>query len=382
MADMNSACSPPPAASPRRSPPRAFGADTLLSIIIPCYNEQDVLPLLQEHLSAGADDWNLNYEIILVDDGSTDQTWALMQAIHTSDPRWKMLRLSRNFGQQTALWAGFHAARGDLVAVLDADLQDPPELLPQFFQKWTEGYDVIYGVRQKRKEGILKRTAYTAYYRILARLSDISVPLDSGDYCVMDRRVVDVLKTMPERNRFIRGLRAWVGFKQFALPYERQERAAGDAKYTLSKLIRLAVDGLVSFSTCPLRVATYLGICISSVSLVIAALAAFQRIFADWFAEIGLAPMPGFAMIVASVFFVGGIQLLCMGILGEYLGRVYEDVRQRPMWTCMDALGIDDPLATRTSDRDSSESAGDRLAPSPPGSGRASAYLAETSPLA
>lgn len=324
---------------------RRLSQDTLISVVIPCYNEQEVLPLLYSRLSAAAKNWPAPYEVILVDDGSRDRTWEMMTDIHRRDPRWKMLALARNFGHQTALWAGLHLAQGQVIAVLDADLQDPPEVLPGFFAKWTEGYDVVYAVRQKRKEGLAKRTAYAAFYRILATLSDIPIPLDSGDFCVMDRRVLDVLKTMPEQSRFIRGLRAWVGFKQIALPYERDERAAGEVKYTFRKLMRLALDGLLSFSTHPLRLATYAGIAVSGLSFLMVVFTLLQRIFAVQFARWGLAPVPGFATIVISIFFLGGVQLLCLGILGEYLGRVYEDVKRRPMWTSRAALGVKDPFA-------------------------------------
>jgi glycosyltransferase involved in cell wall biosynthesis len=321
---------------------------TLLSVVIPCYNEEQVLPLLYERVSAAAQTWALPYEVILVDDGSHDGSWGRMQDIHDRDPRWKMVALARNFGHQTALWAGLHLASGDVIAVLDADLQDPPEILPKFLEKWQEGYDVVYAVRQTRPEGRVKRAAYAAFYRILSVLSDTAIPLDAGDFCVMDRRVLDVLKTMPERNRFVRGLRAWVGFRQIALPYDRGERAAGEAKYTFRKLMQLAFDGLLSFSAHPLRLATYFGILVSGLSVVMVCFTLAQRLFSEQFARWGLAPVPGFATIVISIFFLGGVQLMCLGLLGEYLGRVYEDVKHRPMWVSRAALGVDDPLSPRS----------------------------------
>lgn len=326
-------------------PRRALGEGTLVSVVIPCFNEEDVLPQLYARLSAVTAGWTHPFEVILVDDGSRDRTWALMQALHRRDPRWKMMSLARNFGHQTALWAGLHLAEGQVIAVLDADLQDPPEILPDFFAKWAEGVDVVYAVRKTRQEHLPKRAAYKAFYRLLQALSEIAIPLDSGDFCVMDRRVLDVLKTMPERHRFIRGLRAWVGFRQVALPYDRDKRAAGQAKYTLKRLVRLALDGILSFSTRPLRLATYAGLVVSVISLFLAGFTFVQRIFADEFARIGLAPVPGFATIVIAVTFFSGVQLLCTGILGEYLGRMYEDIKRRPMWVSKQTLGVTDPLA-------------------------------------
>src|SRR5688572_3582524 len=244
----------PPGALPQ-TPGRAVGPGTCLSVVIPCYNEQEVLPLLYERLNSAAAGWGVDYEVILVDDGSRDATWPLMQEIHASDPRWKMLSLSRNFGHQLALWTGLCAASGEIVVVLDADLQDPPDILGPFFKKWEEGFDVIYGVRRRRKEGLFKRAAYYLFYRLLSFLANVEIPLDTGDFCVMDRRVVRVITRSSERRPFVRGLRAWAGFRQVAVPYERHGRAAGEAKYTLLKLLRLAFDGILSSSIQPLRVA-------------------------------------------------------------------------------------------------------------------------------
>ncbi|HMO37451.1 MAG TPA: glycosyltransferase family 2 protein, partial [Gemmatales bacterium] len=196
---------------------RPLPATPLISLVIPCYNEAEVLPLLFERIQEEACSWLIDYEVILVDDGSQDDTWHYMQEFHTRDSRWKAVRLSRNFGHQLALWTGLQHAIGDAVVVLDADLQDPPEIIPQFLDKWQAGFDVVYAVRQKRKEGLLKRTAYWCYYRCLRLLSEISIPLDSGDFCVMDRRVVQALLSCCEQEPFIRGLRAWVGFRQTGL---------------------------------------------------------------------------------------------------------------------------------------------------------------------
>jgi len=228
----------------------------MISVVVPCYNEEAVLPELRERLTAAAEAWDDTYEIIAVDDGSRDRTFELLAEYHASDPRWKAIRFARNFGHQTAVSAGICHAAGDCVIVIDADLQDPPEQLHRFIAKWREGYEVVYGVRRKRKEGVLKRACYKMFYRLLGRCAQIEIPHDAGDFCAMDRAVVDLLNAMPERNRFVRGLRSWIGFRQVGLEYERDARAAGKTKYTPAKLVRLALDGLVSFSAAPLRLAT------------------------------------------------------------------------------------------------------------------------------
>ena len=196
-----------------------------ISIVIPCFNEQDVFPLLFDRVSAAASSWGADYEVILVDDGSTDDTWDLIHECNRRDPRWKGVRLARNFGHQIALWTGLNQATGDVIAIFDADLQDPPEILPRFFEKWSEGYNVVYAVRRGRKESWLKRAAYFTYYRLLACVSEIKMPLDSGDFCVLDRRALDAMLATNEQSPFIRGLRAWVGFRQTGVEYERESRA-------------------------------------------------------------------------------------------------------------------------------------------------------------
>jgi dolichol-phosphate mannosyltransferase len=250
------------------------------------------------------------------------------------------VRFSRNFGHQTAVSAGIARAGGAALIVMDADLQDPPEELHRFLAKWREGYDVVYGLRRKRKEGPLKRLCYHLFYRILAGTASQPIPTDSGDFCLMDRKVVDLLNAMPERNRFVRGLRAWVGFRQIGIEYARDARQAGEPKYTLTKLVRLAVDGLLSFSTVPLRLATYLGLVVSAIAFLGAVFTLVQRLFADWFARIGLAPVPGFATIVIAILFLGGVQLICLGIMGEYIGRIYDEVKGRPSWIVRQTLGL------------------------------------------
>ena len=261
------------------------------------------------------------------------------QAIN--NPIWKGISFSRNFGHQTAVSAGIYHASGDVVVVMDADLQDPPEELHRFIAAWKQGYHVVYAIRTRRKEGPLKRLCYWGFYRLLAKMARTHIPLDSGDFCVMDRRVVDVLKSMPERNRFVRGLRAWTGFNQIGLPYERQRRVAGEAKYTLTKLIALAGDGLLSFSTIPLRLATYLGLWASGLAFLGIVFTLAQRLFRDFFVSMGIGSFPGFATIVISTLFLGGVQLVCIGILGEYLGRIYDEVKRRPQWVVAATAGIE-----------------------------------------
>jgi dolichol-phosphate mannosyltransferase len=234
-----------------------------LSVVIPVYNEVENIPVLYAQLVAVLEGANINFEIVFVDDGSSDESVRKLNELGVSDKRVVVIELARNFGHQVAITAGLDFARGRAIAVMDADLQDPPEVLPQFIAKWREGHDVVYAIREHRKEGWLKRTSYKVFYRLLRRVSNIEIPLDAGDFCVMDRRVVDLLKNMPERNRFVRGIRSWVGFSQVGLPFERHARHAGTSKYTFGRLMLLALDGLISFSYVPLRVITALGLSVS-----------------------------------------------------------------------------------------------------------------------
>jgi dolichol-phosphate mannosyltransferase len=320
---------------------RTLDGHTLLSLVIPCYNEEEVLPLLYERVTAAAAKWGPRYEVVLIDDGSRDRTWDLIGELNRRDPRWKGVRLARNFGHQIALWTGLQSAGGDVVAVLDADLQDPPEILGKFLAKWAEGFEVIYAVRTKRKEGLVKRLAYYLYYRALAFLSEIDIPLDSGDFCVMDRAVLTAILASKEQVPFVRGLRAWAGFRQTDLSYERDKRAAGEVKYTFRKLVQLGLNGIFSFSTRPLRLATYFGFLVSVTAFLGAIFTLLQRIFAAQFARAGLGPVPGFATIVIAILFLGGVQLLCIGILGEYIGRIYENVKGRPLTVIRESVGLE-----------------------------------------
>ena len=242
-----------------------------------------------------------------------------------SDAHVTVVELARNFGHQVAVSAGLDYARGQATIVIDGDLQDPPEVLPEFIAKWREGYDVVYAIREQRKEGWWKRAAYTTFYRLLRRVTNIEIPLDAGDFCIMDRRVVDLLVSMPERNRFVRGIRSWLGFRQIGLAYERHARNAGQPKYTFSRLLGLAFDGLISFSYTPLRLASLSGLGISLLSFLFAAFYTIKKI------TVGLYP-PGFATIVVAIFFLTGIQLITIGVIGEYIGRIFDEVKQRPLY--------------------------------------------------
>ncbi len=303
-----------------------------VSIIIPCYNEEAVLPTLFERMNAVMDAWDYETEILCVDDGSKDGTWRMLQEYCEADRRWRAISFSRNFGHQVAVSAGMAHAVGDCACVIDADLQDPPEVLHEFAKEWENGYQVVYGVRKKRKDKKIKKWIAWCFYRVMARLSSVEIPPDSGDFCLIDRQVLDVMVSLPERNRYLRGLRVWCGYKQKAVTFERDARAAGEPQYTFRKSLKLGLDGIFSFSAVPLSLASHVGLWISITAFLGAVFTFLQRIFPAFFARFGLAPGPGFATIVISLLFLGGIQLICLGILGEYLGRIYEEIKGRPNW--------------------------------------------------
>lgn len=311
-----------------------------ISIIVPCFNEEEVLPKLFERLGTVADSWGSDYEIICVDDGSRDRTWEILKARHVRDPRWRCLSFARNFGHQTAVSAGLHFATGDAVVIIDADLQDPPEEIIRLLARWREGYEVVFATRKKRKDPPLKRLLAWGFYRLLQKMTPLPMATDAGDFCLLDKKVVAVLNALPERSRYLRGLRTWCGFRQVSVEFDRAERAAGVPQYTFKKSFRLAMDGLFSFSAAPLRVATYLGLWVSAFAFLGALFTLLQKLFADQFSRIGLAPGAGFPTIVISVLFLGGVQLICLGILGEYIGRIYEEVKGRPLWILRDSAGL------------------------------------------
>jgi dolichol-phosphate mannosyltransferase len=311
-----------------------------ISIIIPCFNEEAVLPKLFARLGAVAGTWNADYEIICVDDGSRDKTWEILKAQNARDPRWRGLSFARNFGHQTAVSAGLHFAAGDCAVVIDADLQDPPEEIARLLAKWREGFEVVFATRKKRRDPLVKRILAWGFYRLLQKMTPLPMARDAGDFCLLDKRVVAVMNALPERSRYLRGLRTWCGFRQTSVEFDRAERAAGVPQYTFKKSFKLAMDGLFSFSAAPLRVATYIGLWVSAFAFLGVVFTFAQKIFTAQFAKIGLAPGPGFPTIEISVLFLGGVQLICLGILGEYIGRIYEEVKGRPLWILRDSAGL------------------------------------------
>lgn len=314
-----------------------------LSLVIPCYNEGQVLPLLRERLLPCLAGLGLTWEAIMVDDGSQDDTFQQLAAMHASDSRFKVLSFSRNFGHQTAVIAGLNHAVGDVVAVLDADLQDPPEFLAACINKLNEGFDVVYAVRRDRKENLFKRACYAVFYRLLKSIAEVEIPLDSGDFCVMRQRVVTVMRAMPERNVFVRSLRAWSGFRQIGLEYRRASRAAGETKYPFRKLLRLAFDGVFAFSPLPLRFAAYVGFASLLISLLTAGFILVWKMAG--FEVLGYYPsaVPGWTSLVCLVLFLNGIQFLILGVMGEFIGRIYNETKQRPRWIIRETRGLDHP---------------------------------------
>ncbi|MEM7727571.1 MAG: glycosyltransferase family 2 protein [Cyanobacteria bacterium P01_A01_bin.45] len=306
------------------------------SVVIPIYNEEDNINEMYHRLLQVMEFFDGDGELILIDDGSRDRSLSMMRELHYQDRRVRYLSLARNFGHQIAVTAGLRFALGNAVIVMDADLQDPPELILTMIERWREGFEVVYAQRIARKQEIwFKRFLAYIFYRILRKLSDVDIPADTGDFCLMDRKVVDVLNTMPERNRYIRGLRAWVGFRQTAVHFERDPRFAGEVKYTFGKSWALAINGIISLSKVPLRLATYLGLLSASISLLMIFLVLYWRLFDP------ASPLMGFTIITITNFFLGSVQLFTIGILGEYIGRIYEEVKGRPIYTIKE---VSDPL--------------------------------------
>jgi dolichol-phosphate mannosyltransferase len=314
-------------------------AKQLLSIVIPCYNEEEVIGETIKRLKAFREGLvDLDVEFIFVNDGSRDRTLELLNAAQAEDPDFRVVAFARNFGHQIAVTAGVDAAAGDAVVLIDADLQDPPEVVHEMVAKWREGYHVVYGTRTERPgESAFKLATARAFYRVLNKLSDVPIPLDTGDFRLMDRKVVDALAAMPERDRFVRGLVSWVGFRQFALPYKRAERFAGESKYPLRKMVKFATDGILSFSTKPLQMAISLGMFASALALLGILYALGLRLFTDIWVE-------GWTALMITVLFMGGVQLICVGILGEYVGRTYHEVKRRPLYIVSEYRGFTSDL--------------------------------------
>ncbi len=299
----------------------------LLSIVIPLYNEELVIDEMHGRIAGVLDMLDIASEVILVNDGSSDRTSALAKQICSSDARFKLISFSRNFGHQIAITAGMEKTAGRAVVVMDADLQDPPELIPDMIKKWEEGFHVVYGVRKKRKgESLFKRATAALFYRVLRLMTNADIPVDAGDFRLLDRKVVEQLKNMQERSRFLRGMIGWVGFKQCKLEYVREKRFAGETKYPLKKMAAFAVDGMLSFSRVPLRLSTLLGFVCACFSFIFIVYGLVIKYLFPAYA------IPGWASIFIASLFLGGVQLICVGILGEYIGRIYEEVKKRPLY--------------------------------------------------
>ena len=312
-----------------------------ISVIVPCLNEEIVLPGFYERMTAAAAGWGVDYEILCVDDGSRDRTWELLKAQNQKDPRWRCLSFARNFGHQAAVSAGLHYATGDAAVIIDADLQDPPEEIARLLAKWREGFEVVFATRKKRRDPLVKRILAWGFYRVISGMARSPMPADAGDFCLLDKKVVAVINALPERNRYLRGLRTWCGFRQTCIEFERGERAAGVPQYTFKKSFRLAMDGIFSFSTVPLRLATWVGLGVSACAFLGAVFTFCEKVFADEFTKLGFPPGPhGIPTLVISILFLGGVQLICLGILGEYIGRIYDEVKGRPLWILRDSAGI------------------------------------------
>jgi dolichol-phosphate mannosyltransferase len=303
-----------------------------VSLVIPLYNEEKVFRLLTERLERLLAALPYPVEVVLIDDGSKDATPLLMREVAMQNPCFKAVFLSRNFGHQLAVSAGMaHVSASQAVMILDGDLQDPPELINHFYEKIQEGYEVVYAIRKKRKENVIKRTAYWAFYRILNSISNIDIPLDSGDFCMISRRVNDLMVAMPERSRFLRGMRTWLGFRQIGLPYERDARQAGEAKYNFKMLFRLAYDGIYNFSEVPLRLITKLGLFAISLSLLYLLIVIILKIS-------GADIPPGFTTLIVAISLFSGVQLVSLGIIGEYVSRIYMQVKGRPSFIVREVI--------------------------------------------
>lgn len=302
----------------------------LLTVVVPCFNEEDVIAATYKRISKALESDTFRLQIVFVNDGSVDATASILQEIAANDSRVKIITFSRNFGHQAAVSAGLAHSDGDVTAIIDADLQDPPEVILEMLARWADGYDIVYGVRMGRKEVFWKRLCYSLFYRMFRRLASIDSPLDAGDFSLIDKSALIEINKLPEKNRFFRGLRSWVGFKQIGVPYERDARLAGVTKYSFFKLVKLAKDGIFNFSTAPLTVVFYLGFVISTLSFLMLAFVLFLRITELPVFGMRAGDVQGFASIVMTVLFIGGVQLICIGVLGEYIGRIYQEVKARP----------------------------------------------------
>jgi polyisoprenyl-phosphate glycosyltransferase len=307
------------------------------SVVAPVYNEEQLLPEFYRRTAAMLEALGEPFEIVLVNDGCRDRSPEIMRKLHAQDPRVKVVNFSKNFGHQLAITAGIDHARGAAVVVIDSDLQDPPEVIPELINRWQEGYQVVYAVRAEREgETWFKQITARTFYRLIARITNVNIPVDTGDFRLMDRRVVDALGSMREQHRFMRGMSAWVGFKQAGVPYKRDARSAGETKYPFRKMFKFALDGITSFSYLPLQLATYTGFSITILSLIGIVLTIILRLIP------GVYAFEGQATTLVTVLFLGGVQLIFLGIIGEYLGRIYDEVKNRPLYIVAETLGFEE----------------------------------------
>lgn len=308
----------------------------LYSLVIPLYNEEQVIHECIKRVTNVMGNKSFDYEVIFVNDGSKDSTEEIVKQYCEKDEHLKLITFSRNFGHQTAITAGMDNSSGDAVVVMDADLQDPPEVILDLIAKFEEGYDVVYAIRSKRKgESLFKKVTAKIFYRYMRSMSDVDIPIDTGDFRLISRQVCDVLKTLTERNRYVRGLVSWVGFKQTGVYYEREERFAGETKYPLKKMLKLSVDGITSFSTKPLKLSKWIGLIVSAAGFIYALVIIIQKLF-------GVEMQTGWASTIVIVLIIGGIQLLMMGITGEYIARIFEESKNRPLYIIKEKVNMND----------------------------------------
>ena len=317
----------------------------VISVIVPIFNEEEVIPELHRRMAAVLGNIGQPWELVCVNDGSRDASLSMLLSLREQDARVKIINFSRNFGHQIAITAGMDYALGDAIAIIDADLQDPPELIGEMFDKWREGYEVVYAVRAHRQgESRFKLWTASAFYRLLRRITDVEIPVNTGDFRLIDRQVLLTMRRLREKHRFMRGLSSWVGFRQIGIEYQRAERFAGDTKYPLSKMLRLTLDAITSFSYLPLRLSTYFGFFLALASLVGIVTTIALRLS-------GNNAFFGQASTLVAVLFLGGIQLIFLGVIGEYLARIYDDVKARPLYVVSRAYGYADLAEHRNSPR-------------------------------
>ncbi len=326
------------------TPLRPLNEATVLSVVLPMHNEAENIDALFARLAPVLERLGVPYEVVCVDDGSRDDTWARLQAAHAANPRIRLVRFSRNFGKEMAMTAGLRHASGRAVVLMDSDLQHPPEVIEEFYAQWQAGAQVVYGVRSSRDtDPPLRRFLTRRFYRMLDAMSEVPLPRDAGDFRLIDRAVVDALNQMGERTRFMKGLYSWVGFRQVAVPFETAPRHAGTTTFSTWKLFRFALDGIVSFSTLPLRIWSWLGLAVAAIAVLYGAVILLKTMI------FGI-DVPGYASLMVATLFIGGVQLICLGVLGDYLGRVFTEVKGRPLYLVSDSIGFAASAAAEPAD--------------------------------